>query len=113
MENQSNEKGEVEGFSLSGEEVRALKDKTFVICGMPHYEEMEDLDNKDKKKRKLIVPVKLADGVETDWLANKTSQRVIIAAKGRMLSQWVGYAGEFVVKDQLVGKDEKKVIYLK
>ena len=103
----------VEGFALAGDEVAGLTDKHFKIHTIPYYEEMIDLDNRDKKKRKLIVPVTLASGNEATWLANKTSQKVIINKCGRMLKDWVGYEGEFVVKDQLVGKDEKQVIYLK
>lgn len=105
--------GAVEGFALAGDEVAKFSDKHFKIHALPFYEEMQDLDNRDKTKRKLVVPVTLADGNETEWLANKTSQRVIIAKCGRLLKGWVGYEGEFITKNQVVGKDEKQVIYLK
>jgi hypothetical protein len=100
----------VEGFSLSGEEVLQLTDKHFVISKEPYYEEFE----KDgKKTKKLIIPVKLVNGIEVEWIANKTSQKQIIAAKGRILNKWIGFKGEFVVKNQVVGKEEKAVIYIK
>jgi len=107
------EKGaQVEGFTLSGDEVAQLTDKGFKIYDLPFYQEMSDLDNADKKKRKLVIPVELVNGTQTEWIANKTSQRVIIAQRGRILSEWVGFTGKFVIKNQVVGKDEKQVIYL-
>ncbi|MEX2017445.1 MAG: hypothetical protein WD876_03150 [Candidatus Pacearchaeota archaeon] len=104
--------GAVEGFTLSGEEVFELKDKKFTISAVPYYRDMKSLDKPDQMKRKLIVPVKLSNGTLAEWVANKTSQKVIIAKKGRTLGSWVGFQGEFVIKNQIVGSDEKKVIYL-
>lgn len=108
-----NSGGAVEGFSLTGEEVANLKDKHFVIIAVPVYQEMQSLDNPDKTKRKLMIPVRLANGTECEWIANKTSQKVIMAKKGRNLIEWVGFEGEFETKNQVVGREEKKVIYLK
>ena len=112
----------VEGFNLSGEEVNQLKDKHFTICAEPFYKEYPSLDKDKPADRKLVIPIKLAVSMKEDptnstpdveWLANKTSQKVIIAKQGRMLDKWVGYKGEFVVKNQVVGKEERQVIYLK
>lgn len=107
-------KGEmIEGFSLSGEEVSQLTDKKFTIQTMPYYVDIPSLDNKDAVKRKLIVPVQLMNGTIAEWYANKTSQKVIISKRGRILKDWIGYEGEFITKNQVVGKEERQVIYLK
>jgi hypothetical protein len=105
--------GDVEGFTLSGEEVALLSDKKFTIVKLPFYTDMKSLDNPTLMKRKLVIPIKLANGTEVEWIANKTSQKSIIAKAGRELGGWIGFKGEFVVKNQVVGKEEKKVIYLK
>ena len=103
---------EVKGFALSGDEVKQLTDKSFTIHAKPYYEEVQDINNADKKIEIMIVPVTLANGVKVEWKANKTSQKVIIAAKGRLLSEWVGYDGIFDIKEQKVGKEDRQVIYL-
>jgi len=103
----------VEGFSLSGEEVAQLSDKHFKIVAEPYYTEFENQDKTKEPDRKLVVPAELINGTKVEWYANKTSQKVIIAKRGRELKSWIGFAGEFIVKDQVVGKDERKVIYLK
>ena len=103
----------VEGFALSGEEVEHLTDKHFTIAVEPYYKEFPSEDKDKAPDRKLLIPIMLDGGeVLVEWYANKTSQKVIIAICGRELKQWVGYKGEFVVKDQLVGTTERKVIYL-
>src|SRR3990167_8877534 len=106
---ENNDGGAVEGFTLSGEELSHLEDVHFLIYALTYYKEMKSLDDPSKMKRKLIIPVELKiNGTKTEWVANKTSQRVIIKSKGRILQNWVGYVGEFVLKNQVVGKDEKK-----
>jgi hypothetical protein len=107
-----NDGGVVEGFSLSGEEVKNLKDKTFSIYEEPFYREVGSLDNDQEKKRKLIIPVELINGTRADWYANKTSQKIIMAKCGRSLKDWIGFKGKFKTRNQLVGKEEKEVIYL-
>ena len=103
----------VEGFSLSGEEVNQLTDKHFKITAEPYYKEIASISEPTKIDKRLIIPIALANDTRVEWYANKTSQKVIIAAKGRSLKAWVGYEGEFVIKEQKVGKEDKKVIYLK
>ena len=110
MEN-NNGGGAVEGFTISGEEVEQLANKKFVIIAEPHYEEMKSLDNPDKTKRKLVIPIELQENkTRADWIANKTSQKVIMAKRSRILAGWIGFEGEFVTKNQVVGREEKKVI---
>jgi hypothetical protein len=110
---EENNGGAVEGFSLTGEEVQQMSNKTFKICAVPFYREVPNLDKSGEMKRKLIIPVKLSNGTQTEWYANKTSQAIILAEKGRDLDKWVGFTGEWQVKMQVVGKDERPVIYLK
>ncbi|MFW6172859.1 MAG: hypothetical protein ACOC5T_03870 [Elusimicrobiota bacterium] len=107
-----NKGGVVEGFSLSGEEVKELKDKNFSIYAEPFYREVGNLDNEKEKKRKLIVPVELANGTRAEWYANKTSQKIIMAKCGRNLKDWIGFKGKFKTRNQLVGKEDREVIYL-
>ena len=103
----------VEGFSLSAEEVNQLQDKHFKINAEPFYRELPRINDPTKIDKKLIVPIELANGVKVEWYANKTSQKVIIAKRGRILTGWVGYDGEFVIKEQKIGTTEKLVIYVK
>src|SRR3990167_6378126 len=95
---ENNGGGAVEGFSLSGAEVAELPDKHFEIVAEPYYKELDSLDKPGEKKRKLIIPVRLANGTLADWFANKTSQRVIMAKRTRIFRAWVGFRGEFEVK---------------
>ena len=114
MEEKNQNETYVEGFALSGEYVSNLKDKHFVIISQPKYIEGPDLDNPEKTKKKMILDIELAGTSEqVEYYPNKTSQRVIIGHVGYALSKWVGFKGEFIIKDQKVGKDDKKVIYIK
>ena len=105
--------GAVEGFSLTGDEVLGLEDKHLKIVAVPRYVDVKDLDNPEKMKRKLHIPIELANGTQTEWLANKTSQKTIINKCGRLLKDWVGYVGEFEVRKEDVFGAKKQVIYLK
>ena len=108
------EEGEfVEGFTLSGEYVKSLADKTFEIITKPEYEESRDLDNPNKTKRKLVLLVRLSNETEIRYYPNKTSQKAIIARRGYKLSDWVGFCGVFETKEQKVGNVDKEVIYIK
>lgn len=99
----------VEGFALSGAEVKGAKSKNFVIVGTPEYDTFQD---GDQAKRRLKMQIDFS-GAIVDYYPNKTSQAKIIAEKGRLLSAWVGYKGEFEIKVQRVGKEDKEVIYIK
>mgnify|MGYP003149501989 CR=1 FL=1 len=107
------ENNQVEGFRLTGEEVAAIEPKTFTIFAEPFYEEMTDINNPELKKKKLVIPVELANKTKVEWIANKTSQKTIIGARGRDLKAWIGYKGTFVTNEQKVGNAVKQVIYLK
>ena len=103
----------IEGFALSGDFVDNLEDKHFTIDQKPYYEIVPDFDNPEKQKKKLILIIKLTDGSIVKYYPNKTSQKSILNKAGFKLDGWVGYEGEFEIKDQKVGKEDKKVIYIK
>lgn len=103
----------VEGFALSGDFVKNLKDKHFTIIDVPVYEESKDLDNPEKMKRKLTCTVELADKQHIKWFPNKTSQKSIIAKKGYVLEGWVGYQGEFYTESRKVLGNMRDIIFIK
>lgn len=109
----TNEDKQIEGFAISGAEVSQLTDKHFVICAEPFYRKTQDFKNPEEKKNSLVIPVNLSNGTTAEWYANKKSQAKILAAKGRNLKDWIGFSGEWVVKEQVVGKEERLVIYIK
>ena len=103
---------QIEGFTLSGEEIAQLTDKHFTIHAEPRYEQIPDLSNPEKNIKKLVVPVTLANGIQVEWYANKTSQKMIMARAGRSLKKWVGFKGLFDVRNQRVGKEDRDVLYV-
>lgn len=106
--------GMIEGFALEGGYVATLQDKHFeIVAPAPAYEESRDLDNPSMTKRKLIVSIKLSNGVSTRWYANKTSQKTIMSFRGFKLSEWIGFKGEFFTAMQMINGMMKNVIYCK
>lgn len=104
----------VRGFSLSGEYVKELLDKSFSIIEMPFYKILPNMDDKDgEDKEKLCMKVKLSDGAIVEYLPNKTSQKSIINKCGFKLERWVGFKSEFFILEQKVGQNIKQVIYIK
>lgn len=101
----------IEGFALSGPEVKAAKVKTFEIVGEPTYEIFEDKDTKEVKRR-LNMLIKF-NKAEVTYYPNKSSQSKIIAEKGRRLNDWTGFKGEFETMAQKIGSEIKDVIYIK
>ena len=102
----------IKGFNLSGDEAFHLKDRSFTIVDKPFYDKKKDMNDPEKEIEILTVPIALANGIGLNWTPNKTSQKSIIAKKGRVFDDWVGFKGEFDVVEQKVGKDMKKVIYI-
>lgn len=101
----------VSGFSLTGEYVKNLGDKSFEITGQ-RTELVPDLDNPAVKKKKLILTIKLSDGTVLDYFPNKTSQKTIIYKRGYRLAAWIGYKGKFMTEPQKVGQFKRDVIYI-
>jgi hypothetical protein len=99
------------GFSLTGELVNNLEDKSFTIVGYKTIL-VKDLENPNKKKEKLVLIVRLHDGTQVDYFPNRTSQQTVISKRGFAYKNWVGYENEFVVHEQKIGKELKKVIYI-
>ena len=104
----------VKGFSLSGEEIEGMSDKKFSIHAKPFYKNFPNPseDDKNRVREGLVIPV-IVNGVETEWNANKTSQKTIINKCGRELIKWIGFEGEFEVKSEKVAGADRKVIYIK
>ena len=74
---------------------------------------VKDLDNVGMLKQKCILSIELSDGTPIDYFPNKTSMQIIINARGLAYKDWINYEGEFEIADQKIGKDMKKVIYIK
>lgn len=112
MIEETKENAQIEGLRLSGDEVQQLTDKHFTIYAEPFYEVVPLKNEPDT--RRLVIPVQLANGTKAEWVANKTSQKVLVSKRGRELKDWIGYKGEWVTKLQVIGQNgEKNVIYLK
>lgn len=105
--------GLLEGFTVSGEYVSNLKDKSAVIIKVPSYVEMRDLDDKTKQIRKVLLFIELSDGTQMDYYPNKTSQKDLGNAWGIKLDDWLGRKFEFEITDQKVRGETKKVLYAK
>lgn len=99
----------IEGFALTGEEVKNTKDKNFLIVETPEYYTFQDGDN---AKRRLKMKIQFNNAI-VDFYPNKTSQAKIIGAKGRRLSDWVGFKGTLTTENMVVGKEKREVIYVK
>ena len=97
---------------LTGAFVSTLESREFVVVGAENRE-VQDLDNKDKMKKKCILTVEI-DGEKMEWFANKTSLDFITKVqKGFKLSNLVGFKGEFItLKKDVYGK-MLDVIYVK
>ena len=101
----------VSGFSLTGEYVKNLTDKSFTITGQ-RTELTPDLDHPEERKKKLILTVKMADGTVLDYYPNKTSQKFVVGKRGYKLESWLGFEGKFITENQLVGPKRRDVIYI-
>lgn len=102
----------IEGFALTGEIASGLKDKSFEIMEVPRYEEMQDFKDPEKTVKRMILKVKLADGMVVDWFPNKTAQSSILASRGFVRANWLGYKGKFSVKEVQIGKEFKKAVFV-
>jgi hypothetical protein len=110
MTDEETKDAQIENLRITGDEVSQMNDKHFEITAEPFY---EPVPNKPEEKR-LIVPINLANGTKAQWQPNKTSQKVIVAKRGRALRDWVGFKGEWLTRLQVIGQlGEKNVIYLK
>lgn len=109
VKDEDNQPEFIEGFALSGVEVKATKEKDFEVLEVPIYEAYQD-DKEVKRRMKMYIKF---NGSEVAYYPNKTSQAKIIAQKGRRLEDWVGFRGEFETLAQKIGQETKEVIYIK
>ena len=106
----------VEGASIAAlpEQDRWAK----VIEPSPEYMQDEQAPNADKQRIKLIVCVELADGRKAQYYMNRTSAR-FVASKLRTdlktdgMKKWLNHKVIWgKILDQMVGGQEKKVLYI-
>jgi len=97
---------------VSGDEIAQLKDKRFEIVEEPRYEQLPDLEDNTKTREKLVMTIRTTAGT-SEYYPNKTSQRTIMERVGRDLSKWINYKGIFIIKEMMVGKLPKNVIFVK
>jgi hypothetical protein len=102
----------IKGLSVSGEVIEGMKDKTFTIIAGCTYREFPDLDNPEQKKEKLVIPVRLSDGSQLDYLANKESQKTMVALAGYNMDNWIGQKFEWEIREMKVFKEVKKVLFV-
>jgi len=103
----------LKGVAVSGEYVKSLKDRHFTILKAPRYENSADLDNPEAQKEKLVIFVRLTDGAELDYYANKTSQKAMANMWGYDMDKWINKVGEWdePTKQKVRGED-REVLYV-
>ena len=103
----------IAGFSLSGEVVKNLRDKSFVVIGAENRV-VKDLRDPKKLKEKAVLTIEIA-GQQMEWYANKRSLKYIASKQGSILIEdLIGFKGEFITVQQVVGDQGiKEVIYVK
>ena len=99
----------IEGFALSGLEVKNAKEQSFEIINEPCYE-LSEFDG--KPKRRLCFEI-LFNKTSLKYYPNMTSQGKIIGSRGRRLKDWIGFKGEFEVIKSKINGENHEVIYIK
>ena len=100
----------VKDIYLTAEEVAELEDKSFTIAKGCQYRKMLQLDGTEQEK--LVVPVKLSNGIIRDWVPNKRSQKILVAKFGAETDAWIGKKATFKIVKQKVRGEMRKVIYV-
>ena len=106
----------VEGAQIA--ELKPAERWADIIEPFPEYKKDENATNTQLNKIKLIVTVKLSDGRTADYYMNRTSARKVASVlktdlSNEQMKSWVGnriFWGK--VLDQVIGGNEKKVIYV-
>lgn len=112
-----------EGWNIAveGAAIAALpEDQRFakIVEPAPEYKIDEGGTNPEKTKVKLIMTVELADGRKADYYPNRTSARRIASVlktdlTSEGMKKWLGKVIVWGrVMDQMVGGNEKKVLYI-
>lgn len=101
----------LKGLDVSGEYVSTLKDKSFTVLRC-QYQQKADLDNPGQMKERLIIRVRISDGQELDYYPNKTSQKSMGLKWGFDIEKWIGKKATWIVTEQMVRKEMKKVLFV-
>ena len=102
----------ISDVTLDGTICAGLKDKRFVIVSAEKKATKDFRSGQDKDRTFLMVKL-IGSNVIIGYYPNMQSQKKIIAQKGFVLSNWVGFEGEFEPVKQNVGGVMKDVIYVK
>ena len=100
----------LEGISLSGEQVVAMKDKTITIAKAPRYETFTEEGKADK--RKVLIEVKISEGIILTWYPNKGSLKVLAHWFGFEMDKWLNKSFGLMTAKQNVQGNMKDVIYV-
>ena len=100
----------VKDIYLTAEEVDGLEDKSFTIAKGCQYRKMLQIDGSEQDK--LVVPVKLSNGIVRDWVPNKTSVKALVSKFGAETDNWIGKKAVFKIVEQKVRGETRKVIYI-
>lgn len=105
---------QVEDANITGEFVKNLKDRRFVVGAKPYYKEMPDLKDSTKFIRKVVIPVVVyEDRSVLDYIPNKTSIKTMVNLYGSEMDKWFGKFFEWEIAEQKLGGEMKAVIYVK
>lgn len=100
----------VEGIAIDGEIVAKLKNKVFEVISKPEYVEFED---EGKPRRKPLFRImSIENKGEHDYYPNKTSVKTLTKMYGDEMDNWLNNRFEFLVTDQMVRGEKKKVLYV-
>ena len=103
----------VEGFSLTGDILNTLEDKTAKIMEWSK-KELPDLKNPDITNTKTILKLRLSNGATMDWIPNKTSLKsLMVVTKSMNMTDWINQDIELEVVKTKVSGEDKEVIYVK
>jgi len=100
----------IENIWLTGEEVKTLKDRSFMIVEEAKYDELVAPDG--KKNRKLVVPVQLVDGSKRLWVPNRKTEKRLVILFGSDTKNWVNKKLVWKVVDKDVFGKVQPVIYV-
>ena len=104
---------DVKGINITGDLIAGNPDKTFYVAGKPYYQNVPDLRNPGKDKEKLVVPVVLdVEGAVLDYYPNKTSIKQMTVQYGFDMDKWVSHRFEWVIADQNIAGQMKKVLFV-
>jgi len=105
----------VEGMNVEAQAIANLEEEQryFSIREAPHYEDVPDFKDPDKRVRKLIIPVKIYNGDELDYFPNRTSQKKMTELTGtHEMNNWTGKIFKWECMKQKVHGKDSWVLYI-